>query len=84
MILNFFLNSLFTQIQIAAADQGVPVRQASGTATLVVTVTRDLYDPIFFPANYQARIDQNVPVGTSVMTVSASDADTAVRNFMEL
>lgn len=46
-----------------------------------MTVTRDLFDPIFFPSNYQSRIDQNVPVGTSVMTVSASDADEAVRNF---
>jgi len=66
------------QLQIAAADQGVPVRRAVTPATVTISVTRSLSDPIFFQQSYTQTITQDVPIGTTVIIVTASDADTAV------
>ncbi|XP_030621309.1 protocadherin beta-16-like [Chanos chanos] len=59
---------------LAAMDGGEP--QMSGTAQIQITVL-DANDnaPIFTQAIYKATVKENVEKGTSLATVSASDAD---------
>ncbi|XP_076020947.1 protocadherin beta-15-like [Genypterus blacodes] len=61
-------------LEVVAADGGNPHR--SGTATVHVTVL-DANDnaPVFSQALYRASLPENSPIGTVVITVSASDAD---------
>ncbi|KAK2849135.1 hypothetical protein Q5P01_008969 [Channa striata] len=62
---------------LTALDGGSP--QRSGTVVIHVTVL-DANDnaPVFSQAIYKASLPENSPVGTIVMTVSATDADEGV------
>ncbi|KAM4732177.1 protocadherin gamma-A10-like isoform 45-T45 [Anableps anableps] len=62
---------------LTALDGGSP--QRSGTVVIHVTVL-DANDnsPVFSQAVYEASLPENSPVGTVVVTVSASDADEGV------
>lgn len=67
------------QVIVTAKDRGLPTsKQATNRATVVVTVVRNENDPIFFNKTYSAYIRQDVPAGQSVITVQASDSDSAV------
>ncbi|XP_071267163.1 protocadherin alpha-8-like isoform X15 [Salvelinus alpinus] len=62
------------QLTLTAVDGGKPPR--SGTSLIIVNV-KDVNDniPIFKKTLYKARIPENTPIGASVITVQASDAD---------
>ncbi|XP_051774534.1 protocadherin alpha-3-like isoform X12 [Ctenopharyngodon idella] len=62
------------QLTLTAVDGGKPPK--SGTTQIVVNVV-DVNDniPVFDKPLYKARIMENAPPGTSVVTVHASDAD---------
>uniref|UniRef100_A0A674DR56 Protocadherin alpha-C2-like n=1 Tax=Salmo trutta TaxID=8032 RepID=A0A674DR56_SALTR len=62
------------QLTLTAVDGGKPPR--SGTSQIIVNV-KDVNDniPIFKKPLYKARIPENTPIGASVITVQASDAD---------
>ncbi|XP_043982269.1 protocadherin beta-16-like [Gambusia affinis] len=64
-------------ILLSAVDGGSP--QRSGTVVIHVTVL-DANDnaPVFSQAVYKASLPENSPVGTVVITVSATDADEGV------
>lgn len=64
----------FYSLLIVAADGGTPAR--SGSVQVQVFV-RDANDnsPTFSRAAYEINVDENVPSGTSVTSVHASDAD---------
>ena len=67
------------QLSVSAKDKGLPTpRLATNQATVQINVIRNEKDPIFFQDTYSASLEQNKPVGTQVVTVKASDADTAV------
>ena len=67
------------QLSVTARDAGVPnSRPSSNRATVIVTVIRNEKTPIFFKKSYTATLKQDVPVGTDVVTVAASDKDSAV------
>ncbi|XP_030648022.1 protocadherin gamma-A11-like [Chanos chanos] len=59
---------------LTATDGGIP--QRSGTVVILVTVL-DANDnvPVFSQAVYRASLPENRPVGTEVVSVSATDAD---------
>ncbi|XP_030648021.1 protocadherin Fat 4-like [Chanos chanos] len=59
---------------LTAVDGGIP--QRSGTVVILVTVL-DANDnvPVFSQAVYRASLPENRPVGTEVVSVSATDAD---------
>ncbi|KAL2077319.1 hypothetical protein ACEWY4_026823 [Coilia grayii] len=62
------------QLTLTAVDGGKPPR----TGTLQITVNvEDINDniPVFTKSLYKARVLENAPLGTSVVTVLASDAD---------
>ncbi|XP_070374170.1 protocadherin gamma-A7 isoform X8 [Equus asinus] len=62
---------------LTASDGGSPPR--SGTARIRVTVV-DVNDhaPVFFLPQYQVTVPENVPVGTRLLAVNATDLDEGV------
>ena len=67
------------QPTVMARDLGLPTpRQSTNRATVIVNVVRNENAPIFFNQTYNAVVRQDVPNGHNVITISASDADTAV------
>ena len=75
---------LFTlsQFQVELRDGGGLV--ADNRATVNVFVLRNKQPPIFFTDVYNVTIREDVSINTEVVTVSATDADTAVSLFFFL
>ncbi|XP_052430012.1 protocadherin alpha-8-like isoform X9 [Carassius gibelio] len=67
----------FFKLTLIAVDGGKPPR--SGTMQIIVNV-EDVNDniPVFSKSLYKARVNENSPPGTSVVTVQASDPDEGV------
>ncbi|XP_048088045.1 protocadherin alpha-8-like isoform X7 [Alosa alosa] len=65
------------QLVLTALDGGKPHK--SGTAKIIVNVM-DVNDniPVFSKSLYKAQINENVPTGTSVLTVKANDLDDGI------
>uniref|UniRef100_A0A8C1UYB8 Protocadherin alpha subfamily C, 2 n=1 Tax=Cyprinus carpio TaxID=7962 RepID=A0A8C1UYB8_CYPCA len=65
------------QLKLIAVDGGKPPR--SGTMQIIVNV-EDVNDniPVFSKSLYKARVNENSPPGTSVVTIQASDPDDGV------
>lgn len=59
---------------VQAIDHGVPPQQDQTTVTLVVT-GENRYSPIFTALSYQVIVPENEPVGSTIVTVAASDSD---------
>ncbi|NXH81717.1 PCDGA protein, partial [Edolisoma coerulescens] len=64
----------FHELMLRAVDGGDPAR--TGTARIRVTVV-DANDnaPVFSQAEYTVRVPEDVPVGSTLVTVTATDAD---------
>ncbi|NXG06703.1 PCDGA protein, partial [Sakesphorus luctuosus] len=64
----------FHELVLRASDAGDPAR--TGTARIRVTVL-DANDnaPVFSQAEYTVRVPEDVPVGSTLVTVTATDAD---------
>ncbi|XP_038848520.1 protocadherin alpha-3-like [Salvelinus namaycush] len=62
------------QLTLTAIDGGNP--QRSGTSQIVINVL-DINDnlPVFTSSLYKTQIPENVPIGTKLFTVNATDAD---------
>ncbi|KAK3089813.1 hypothetical protein FSP39_006721 [Pinctada imbricata] len=64
------------QGRIVAFDGGSPPRSATAIAT--INILRNLNSPIFNPTNYEQTILETLTVGSSILQVTASDADRSV------
>ncbi|NXE71751.1 PCDGD protein, partial [Calcarius ornatus] len=64
----------FRELVLRASDGGDPAR--TGTARIRVTVV-DVNDnaPVFSQAEYTVRVPEDVPVGSTLVTVTATDGD---------
>ena len=62
------------KLSIQAEDQGNPRRSVTCAMTVRV-VDRNDNDPVFAETKYRARIQENVGIGTKVLSVTATDAD---------
>lgn len=58
---------------MTAYDTGAPAAEVR--ETVQITVNRNLNSPVFDELNYQTTIYDYNPIGTSVITVNADDAD---------
>ena len=61
-------------LEVTATDLGTPARFNTTTATIAVTDVND-NSPEFVRSTLSGRIFENKPVGTSVVTVRATDKD---------
>ncbi|CAL1527489.1 unnamed protein product [Lymnaea stagnalis] len=66
---------------VSVSDKGNPPRTSVNTATVRVIVTRNLKSPIFFNETYRVTIPETQPVGSNIISVSATDADPIVSNI---
>lgn len=64
------------KLNVTVSDRGIPLLQADKPAYILITVT-DTNDnaPVFNPKEYNKTVLENVPIGTVVTTVTATDAD---------
>jgi len=65
---------LFSRLQIQATAQGT-ISQQVATTYVNVTVIRNANPPIFSTNQYSQVIQDTLPVGTSILTITASDQD---------
>ena len=72
-ILDFEKTSVYN-LQVYAQDSGFPPLSSSVLVQIVVT-NQNEHEPIFTRAEYKINIPENIPIGTSVIIVTAVDAD---------
>uniref|UniRef100_A0A8C3TV20 Cadherin domain-containing protein n=1 Tax=Catharus ustulatus TaxID=91951 RepID=A0A8C3TV20_CATUS len=72
----------FHELVLRASDGGDPAR--TGTARIRVTVL-DANDnaPVFSQAEYTVRVPEDVPVGSTLVTVTATDADDGLNGHVK-
>ncbi|NXS54257.1 PCDG9 protein, partial [Brachypteracias leptosomus] len=72
----------FHELVLRASDGGEPAR--TGTVRIRVSVL-DANDnaPVFSPAEYTVRVAEDVPVGSTLVTVTATDPDEGVNGHIE-
>ncbi|NXE43582.1 PCDGA protein, partial [Ptilorrhoa leucosticta] len=72
----------FHELVLRASDGGDPAR--TGTARIRVTVL-DANDnaPVFSQAEYPVRVAEDVPVGSTLVTVTATDADEGLNGHVK-
>ena len=58
---------------VTAYDTGAPIAEVR--ETVFITVDRNLFAPVFDQSSYETTIYDFNPIGTSVITVNAKDAD---------
>lgn len=70
----FYYLGHYYGLKIKAVDKGVPSQSDETTVTFVVT-GENMYSPKFTALSYQVIVPENEPVGSSILTVKASDED---------
>ena len=71
------------ELVIVAADGGYPVKVGSTTLTVTVTDINDNRPRILFPSSKEAKVRENVALGTLVITLSARDDDEGMNSEIE-
>ena len=61
------------QLRVTVHDSGKPEKTA--TTTVRVPMTRNVNTPKFSKTSYGATFNENIPVGSSILQVAATDAD---------
>uniref|UniRef100_A0A4W5NWP6 FAT atypical cadherin 1a n=1 Tax=Hucho hucho TaxID=62062 RepID=A0A4W5NWP6_9TELE len=61
-------------LTVVASDSGVPARSSSATVNIDVSDVND-NPPLFSPANYSLIVQENRPMGTSVVQLIVTDRD---------
>ncbi|NXE42700.1 PCDG9 protein, partial [Ptilorrhoa leucosticta] len=72
----------FHELVLRASDGGDPAR--TGTARIrVIVVDANDNAPVFSQAEYTVRVAEDVPVGSTLVTVTASDADEGLNGHVK-
>ena len=69
------------QLAVLASDGGSPPK--TSTASVEITVRRNLQRPKFEPDRYETRVLETYPLGATLVTVVATDDDVTVRTTGE-
>ena len=64
---------MYGQLRVIGYDSLTPFQRA--TAEVIITILRNVNPPIFTPDTYSRTIAEDTEVGTSLLTVTANDAD---------
>ncbi|KAM3964103.1 cadherin-related tumor suppressor fat [Aphomia sociella] len=70
----FYYLGQYYELKIKAVDRGVPPQSDVTTLTFIVT-GENIYSPKFTALSYQVIVPENEPIGSSILTVQASDDD---------
>lgn len=70
----FYYLGQYYELKVKAIDRGVPPQSDTTKLTFVVT-GENMFSPKFTALSYQVIVPENVPVGSSILTVKASDED---------
>lgn len=62
------------KLVVRAIDRGVPAQQDEAEVTIVITGD-NRYSPVFTALSYQVIVPENEPIGSEILTVTASDND---------
>jgi protocadherin-16/23 len=65
-------------LQITAQDRGTPVTYQGQCNISIIVEDQNDNDPRFEMAKYVATLPEDAPIGTSVLTVKAIDADQGI------
>ncbi|KAL1432894.1 hypothetical protein MTO96_001889 [Rhipicephalus appendiculatus] len=68
-------------LKVKATDQGVPPKTADAVVSVIIT-SENQFNPVFSALSYQIIIPENEPVGSELLTVSATDADTGLNGLV--
>lgn len=71
-----FLKPLL-QFNIQITDNGIPPLTAVSQAVVTIEILRNQFDPIF-AGPFEETVNENAPIGQSVIKVSANDQDGTV------
>lgn len=71
----FYYIGQYYELKIKATDRGVPA-QSDETNLVFVVTGENIYSPKFTALSYQVIVPENEPIGSSILTVKASDEDT--------
>lgn len=61
-------------LHVKAIDRGIPSQEDQVTVIIIVT-GENKYAPVFTALSYQVIVPENEPIGSTILTVSASDKD---------
>lgn len=70
----FYYLGQYYELKIKATDRGVPP-QSDETSIVFVVTGENMYSPKFTALSYQVIVPENEPVGSSILTIQASDED---------
>lgn len=70
----FYLLDQYYVLKVKAVDKGVPPQSDETTITFVVT-GENKYSPKFTALSYQVIVPENEPVGSTILTIKATDND---------
>lgn len=62
------------KLTVRAVDRGVPAQQDEAEVTIIIT-GENRYSPVFTALSYQVIVPENEPIGSAILTVTASDND---------
>lgn len=65
------------ELQVKAFDRGIPPQHDEATVIIVVS-GENKYAPVFTALSYQVIVPENEPVGSSILTISATDKDSGL------
>lgn len=83
-ILRLFINtgSFIFQIRVRVQDGGNP--HLADISTVIVSVNRNLFPPIFQPQQYSRTILDTQAIGVPLVTITANDQDTTVCIYVRI
>lgn len=67
------VGAVFT-LRVAAKDKGIPPQSDEATVTIIVTGDNN-YPPVFDALSYQVIVPENEPLGSTIVTATATDRD---------
>ncbi|KAI5642703.1 cadherin domain-containing protein [Phthorimaea operculella] len=70
----FYYIGQYYVLKVKAVDRGVPPQSDETTMTFIVT-GENMYSPKFTALSYQVIVPENEPIGSSILTVKATDED---------
>ncbi|CAH1174192.1 unnamed protein product [Phaedon cochleariae] len=68
-------------LQVRAIDKGIPPQESEVAVTLIVT-GENRFSPVFTALSYQVIVPENEPLGSTILTVSASDGDSGPNGML--